>query len=192
MRYGGRTDLSVPSSLANKDAMAKLTLAVLLGATLIAAAQSSPVQSRRAPLAVFQGHWEGSGKFLETKFSKPQTVTSSADCNWTPQGSALVCEMKVRDSSGEHIQLSIDAPDSEGGGYTYYTINPGVKPFYGDLQIQGATWVYAPSPDAKDKYPQFRTTNVFSGDTETFKTEFTEDGKSWTTMLEGSMKRTKS
>ncbi|HUN87995.1 MAG TPA: hypothetical protein VMU28_04360 [Terriglobales bacterium] len=166
------------------------TLAILLCSTLFATAQSAPIESRRAPLAVFIGHWEGSGKFAETKFSKPQTVTSSADCNWTPQGSALVCEMVVHDSQGEHRQLSIDTPDSEGSGYTYYTVNPGRRPFYGDLQISGATWVYAPSPEAKDQYPQFRTTNVFSGDTETFKTEFTEDGTHWVTMLEGTMKRT--
>ncbi len=145
----------------------------------------------RAPLASFVGHWEGSGKFADTKYGKAQTVTSKTDCSWTPQGTALVCETVVHDAQGDHTQLSVDAPDSEGSGYTYYTINPGRKPFYGDLQISGNTWVYAPAPDAKDKYPQFRTTNTFSGDTEMFKTEFTDDGTHWTTMLEGSMQRTK-
>ena len=99
--------------------------------------------------------------------------------------------MVVHDAQGDHVQLSVDAPDSEGSGYTYYTINPGHKPFYGDLQISGNTWVYAPPPEAKSTYPVFRTTNVFSAETESFKTEFSEGGKNWTTMLEGSMKRTK-
>lgn len=164
------------------------TSACLLLCALAAYAQPN---SRRAPLAAFLGHWEGSGKFADTKYSKVQTVTSNADCSWTPQGSALVCEMIVHDAQGDHVQLSIDTPDSEGTGYTYYTVNPGRKPFYGDLQINGNTWTYAPAPDAKGHYPEFRTTNEFSGDTENFKTEFTDDGTHWTTMLEGSMRRTK-
>ena len=162
--------------------------AFLLVLVLAVAAQTN---SRRAPLAAFLGHWEGSGKFADTKYSKASTVTSTADCSWTPQGSALVCEMVVHDGQGDHVQLSIDAPDSEGSGYTYYTINPGHKPFYGDLQIDGNTWTYAPAPDAKGHYPEFRTNNVFSDDTETFKTEFTDDGTHWIIMLEGSMHRTK-
>jgi len=146
--------------------------------------------AKRQPLSAFLGHWEGSGKFLQTKYSKPQTVTSTADCNWTPQGSALICEMTVHDDKGEHTQLSLDAPNTAGAGYVYYTITPGHAPFAGELKIDGNTWTYGPSVDSEDQTPQFRTSNVFSGDTESFKTEFTEDGKTWTTMLEGSMKRT--
>lgn len=158
---------------------------------MAAVAASARTTQRRTPLAAFLGHWEGSGKFADTKYSKAQTVTSAADCSWTPQGSALVCEMIVHDAQGGHVQLSTDTPDSEGSGFTYYTVNPGHKPFCGDLQINGNTWTYGPSPESKGHYPEFRTTNVFTGDTETFKTEFTDDGTDWTTMLEGSMQRTK-
>jgi len=170
--------------------MSLRTLACLLLLALAASAFAQ-TSSNRAALAAFLGHWEGSGKFADTKFSKAQTVTSTTDCAWTPQGSALVCETMVHDAQGDHRQLSVDTPDSEGSGFTYYTISPGRKPFYGDLAITGNTWIYGPAPDAKGHYPEFRTTNQFKGDTETFKTEFTEDGTHWTTMLEGSLHCTK-
>ncbi len=164
---------------------------LLVAVLLVALAPCAQTNSKSATLALFLGHWEGSGQFVETKFSKAQTVTSTTDCSWTPQRAALICETKLHDGQGDHVQLSVDAPDSEGSGFTYYTINPGHKPFYGDLQINGRTWIYGPSPDAKGHYPEFRTTNEFNGDTEAFKTEFTEDGIHWTSVLEGSLHRTK-
>ena len=157
----------------------------------LAGLAQSTAPSKRAPLAAFLGHWEGSGKFADTRYSKAQSVTSVADCNWTPQGSALVCEMVVHDLAGDHVQLSIDTPNAGDSGFTYYTVNPGHKPFYGVLAITGNTWIYGPAPDVKGHYPEFRTTNTFTGDTETFTTEFTDDGTHWTTMLEGIMRRTK-
>jgi len=156
---------------------------------LAVSAQSAPTSP--SPLAAFLGHWEGSGKFAETKYSKPHAVTSTTDCAWTPQGTALVCQTMVHDSDGDHTQLSIDTPDDGSPGFGYYTINPGHKPYYGTLTIDGSRWTYGPSPEAKGHYPEFRTTNTFSGDTETFKTEFTEDGAVWTTMLEGTLRRIK-
>ena len=56
--------------------MSLRTLACLL---LLALAASAFAQTRsnRAALAAFLGHWEGSGKFADTKFSKAQTVTST-------------------------------------------------------------------------------------------------------------------
>jgi hypothetical protein len=156
---------------------------------LAVSAQSAPTSP--SPLLAFLGHWEGSGQFAQTKYSKPHTVTSTTDCAWTPQGTALVCQTMVHEFNGYHTQLSVDAPDNDSPGFSYYTISPGHKPFYGTLTINGKQWIYGPAPDMKGHYPEFRTTNEFSGDAETFKTEFTDDGTHWTTMLEGILHRTK-
>lgn len=59
-------------------------------------------QERDARLAVFAGHWEGGGTFYDTKLSKPDKVSSSGDCNWSPQNRYLLCEQTIRDGKGVH------------------------------------------------------------------------------------------
>jgi hypothetical protein len=162
-----------------------LTVSLLTIALPFSAFAGGPA---RTPLAALLGHWQGSAKFYDTKYSKAQSITSTADCAWTPQGAALVCETLIEDVRGKHVQLSIDTPDAEGSGYTYYTITPGQKPFIGEVVIDGNSWTYNPRPDAAKSYPVFRTTNAFSGDIETFKTEFTDDGSHWT-MIAGAQHR---
>jgi len=151
----------------------------------------SKASSKADPLSALVGHWEGSAKFADTRYSKAQSLTSAGDCNWSPQGSALVCETQIEDAHGKHVQLSIDVPNETGSGFTYYTITAGQKPYTGTLTIDGNIWIYGPPPEAATIYPVFRTTNNFSGDTETFKTEFTDDGTHWTTMLDGTQHRTR-
>lgn len=165
----------------------KITISLLLLAATITFATGPSL--KRDPLKKLLGHWEGTAKFADTKYSKARGIQSKTDCNWTPQGTALVCETTIRDTDGEHKQLSVDTAD-DGGKFTYYTITEGNKPYAGALTIKDTNWVYGPSPEGANTFPVFRTTNNFTGDTEEFKTEFTEDGTHWTTMLEGTMRRT--
>ena len=166
--------------------MAKLTLAVLLCSTLLAA-QSATLQPRRAPLAGYIGHWETSGKFYDTKFSKTHTVTSTLDCDWSPQGTYMVCEQLIHDDQGEHTQLTIYTPNPDGPDFTFYTFNkPGEKPFMGSLKIEGDTWTYGPPPGQPS---QFRTTNIVKKDEVTYKVELSDETGKWTTISEGSSHR---
>ena len=143
-------------------------------------------------LGAYLGHWESAGKFAATKYSKPHTVNSSLDCNWSPQGVYLVCEQLIHDDDGQHTQLTIYAPNAEDGNFTFYTFNkPGQKPYIGSLKIEGSVWTYGPTPDVAETYPLFRTTNVIHNGEVTYKVEFAEESGHWITMCEGSSHRTR-
>ena len=146
--------------------------------------------SKRNPLGAYLGHWESSSKFFDTKFSKAQTVTSSLDCSWSPQGVYLVCEQLIHDADGQHTQLTIYEPNAKDSGFSFYTFNtPGQEPYVGSLKIEGTIWTYGPSQDAVNTYPLFRTTNVIENGSVTFKVEVAEEPSHWITIGEGSTHR---
>jgi hypothetical protein len=167
--------------------MRSLKLGTILFLCALAGASD---KSANSPLGAFFGHWTGTSKMLDTKFSKAEEVRSVADCKWSPQQDFLVCEQTIDDSHGQHKQLTIFGTNSDGKKYTFYTLFGNGKPAYmGSLKIDGNVWEYGPSEDAKDKYPLFRTVNTFNNGVELSDTDFTEDGKTWTKMLHGELKK---
>lgn len=146
---------------------------------------------RPQALATFVGHWEGGGTFQNTPFSEEGSITSKTDCAWSPQGHYLVCEQTLTDPKGTHQQLTVYTADAESGGYTYYTMTEAQKPFTGQVKIEGNTWTYDNSFEKDGKKTEIRTVNIFNGDEESFKTEYSEDGGAWSTMLQGKSHRVK-
>jgi hypothetical protein len=152
-----------------------------------------PAQTSDAakPLGVFVGHWEGGGKFATTAMSTAGSVTSKTDCAWSAQGHYLVCEQILTDEKGTHQQLTVYTPSDEGSDFTYYTITGSGSPFTGKVKIEGNVWTYDNRFEQDGKKTEVRTINTFTGDEESFKTEYAIDGGAWTTMLEGKSQRTK-
>ena len=87
--------------------------------------------------------------------------------------------------------MTVYTPSEEGGDFTYYTTTGSAAPFTGKVNIEGNTWTYDNKFEQDGKNTEVRTVNVFTGDEESFKTEFSTDGTTWTTMLEGRSHRAK-
>lgn len=164
---------------------------LLVLAALIAVFAVAQNTANTAPLAAFIGHWEGGGVFYDTAMSKAGTITSNTDCAWSPEGHYLICEQSISDDKGTHQQLTVYTADSQGGGFTYYTITGSAAPFTGKVKIEGNKWTYDNSFEQSGKTTEVRTTNLFSGEDESFKTEFSVEGGPWTTMLDGKSHRVK-
>ncbi len=165
-----------------------LVVVLITVCTFSAVAQ---VSDAAKPLTPFVGHWEGGGKFYATSMSAAGSVTSKTDCAWSAQGHYLVCEQTLVDEKGTHQQLTVYTPSDEGSDFTYYTSTGSASPFTGKVKIEGNTWTYDNTFDQDGKKTEVRTTNTFSGDEESFKTEFSVDAGPWTTMLEGKSQRSK-
>ncbi|ABF39342.1 hypothetical protein Acid345_0337 [Candidatus Koribacter versatilis Ellin345] len=165
-----------------------LHVALLLTASMTAFAQATDAAK---PLAAFVGHWEGGGTFVETPMSPAGKVASKTDCSWSTQGHYLVCEQTLTDDKGTHQQLTIYTPSDDGGDFTYYTMTGSAAPFTGKVKIESNVWTYDNSFEQDGKKTEVRTTNTFSGDDETFKTEFRIADGAWTTMLDGKSHRAK-
>jgi hypothetical protein len=135
-------------------------------------------------LGAFQGKWQTEGAFTgsDTK------ISSILECRWSPQGTFLVCDQLVKLPGGDHHQFTAYSYNSKDSAYSYVTIpDPGAKPNSGKVEIKGNVWTYSSSFENNGKTRQVRTTNEFTDPrTETFKTEFSDDGgATWKTMLEG-------
>lgn len=158
------------------------------------AAQNSSAdpQSPTGKLGVFVGKWQSEGAFLDTPYSKAGKVTSEIDCSWSPQHNFLICEQAITDSTGKHTQLSIFSYNGKEGSYAVSSVaGPGAKPWNGTVIIDGNIWTYPGGYEANGKKITIKTTNDFSvPGTETFKTQFSDDGGvHWVTTLQGSARK---
>ena len=165
-----------------------ILLVMVICCTCLAVAQN---RDTKAPLAAFVGQWEGGGTFYDTAMSKAGKITSKTDCSWSPSQHYLICEQTITDDKGTHQQLTVYTPSDDADDFTYYTITGSNPPFTGKVQIAGNTWTYDNKFEQDGKKTEVRTTNVFSADDETFKTEYSVDGGAWTTMLDGKSHRVK-
>ncbi len=135
-------------------------------------------------LGAFLGKWQTEGAFTgsDTK------ISSTLECRWSPQGTFLVCDQLVKLPGGDHHQFTAYSYNTKDSAYSYVTIpDPGAKPNSGKVEIKGNVWTYSSSFENNGKTTQVRTTNEFTDPhTETFKTEFSDDGgASWKTILQG-------
>lgn len=152
-------------------------------------AGSSDEQAAAKKLGVFVGRWQSEGTVLETPLSHAGKISSTLECRWSPQKNFLVCEQLVTDSNrGSHTQLSIFSYNSTNKEYVVSTMaGPGRQPWSGTMVMSGTIWTFQGNSEANGKKIQIKTTNDFSvPDTETFKTEFSDDGGAhWTPTLQG-------
>jgi hypothetical protein len=163
---------------------------VLTAISTVALAQQ-PADSTQ-PLSVFLGHWDGGGTFYETKLSKPDKVTSSGDCDWSPQRRYLICEQTIHDGKGTHSQLNVFNATGKAGEFAYQTFQDGGTPHGSTLTIEGNVWAFQNTFSSDGVQTTVKTTNTFNGDKEDFRVEYSQDnGSHWTTMLEGELHRTK-
>lgn len=167
-----------------------LWIVVIAVAISVGAAQTTAPAEQAATkkLGVFVGKWQSEGTRLQTAFSQADKITSSLECRWSPQANFLVCEQLITDSTGRHTQLSIYSYNSKDKNYSITSMaGPGKQPWNGTVVINGSIWTYPGSFESNGKKVEVRTTNDFSvPGTETFKSEFSEDGGAhWTLMLQG-------
>jgi hypothetical protein len=163
---------------------------ILTSLSTLALAQHPPDSTQ--PLSVFLGHWDGGGTFYATKLSKLDKVTSSGDCDWSPQHRYLLCEQTIHDSKGAHDQLTVFYPAGKAGEFSYQTFQDGGAPRGSIMTIEGNVWTFQNTFSSDGIKTTVRTTNTFHGDQEAFRVEYSQDnGAHWTTMLDGELHRTK-
>jgi len=170
----------------------KTLLGIVIGISIcglsLAQTSSSDDQTATKKLGALVGKWRSEGTKFETAYSHADKVSSNIDCRWSPQENFLICEQQITDSTGNHTQLSIYSYNSNEKNYTISSMaGPGKQPWNGTVAISGNVWTYPGGFEANGKKVTVRTTNDFSvPGTETFKSEFSEDGGAhWTVMLQG-------
>jgi hypothetical protein len=117
-------------------------------------------------------------------------ISALSSCNWSPQGSAVICDQTITTMAGVQHALNFFAHNPKTGAFVFYVVpNPGdtLKPV--PLAISGAVWTYGGRTAAANGQ-WFRTVNDFSKrDEYSWRLETSDDGKSWRTTNGGRSQR---
>lgn len=143
------------------------------------------------PLNSFAGEWESQGEMHTTPYTHAGVLHGRTTCHWMAEQTYLACEQIYQQHGELHHQLTVYTDDPKTGAFDFYTFaEPGTLPYSGRVSLDGNVWTYGDRNPQPGKYPQFRTTNIFTSTGRyTFRAEFTDDGSHWTVMSEGVVTR---
>ena len=157
---------------------------------LAAQAQTTPPPPgpEHKKLGVFVGTWTGEGKDETTPFSKGGEVKSSMTCGWFTGGYHLVCDSDDSGPMGKTKGHSIYGYNVEKKQYFSFDIDSVGYGAPGTAKVDGSTWAFEGSDTIGGRAYWFRTVVKLPSPTElTYKSEYSEDGKTWKPNAEGKM-----
>ncbi len=164
-------------------------LALLLITAAAAYAQKPPAPSPELKkLGVFVGSWTGRGKMETTPFSPGGVAQSTMTCGWYHGGYHLVCDAEDSGPVGKNFGHSIYGYDTEKKQYFTYGIESSGFAGPGGARVDGSTWVFDAKTTMTGRPLWYRTAVKISSPTEfSWKSEYSEDGKTWKLLGEGAM-----
>ncbi len=140
-----------------------------------------------AKLGAMVGKWRTTGVMYKTKFSHAGKTSSMLTCEWSPDHKFVISDQVIKSGQGEEYQLGVFGYDPHSNEfYSYAFFAAGGNPFPSHPEIKRKVWVYTGEFKNGDTAVRTRTTDTFvSRDTMLFKTQYSEDGVHWVTMMKG-------
>lgn len=142
-------------------------------------------------LGYFVGSWKTETEVKANTFMPAGKTTEISNCEWFPGGFHVVCHTTGNGPMGAR-QLGILGYDSDAKVYTYFGIGSasgGTASSKG--KVDGNTWTYTSEDKMGAKTVRGRyTITAVSATSQTFKFETSEDGQTWTEVMEGKATKT--
>ncbi len=164
-------------------------LAVLLLA-LAAQAQTTPPPPgpEHKKLGAFVGTWAGEGKMEASPFGKAGALKSTMTCAWFAGEYQLVCDSDDSGPMGKVKGHSIYGYSAEKKHYFSFGIDSTGYGGPGTARVDGSSWTFEATDAIGGKTYHFRTAVKFATANElTYKSEYSEDGKTWKLQGEGKL-----
>jgi hypothetical protein len=157
----------------------------------LAQAQNAPAPSpEQKKLGVFVGSWTGEGKMETTPFGKAGVTKSTMNCKWYSGGFHLICDAEDNGPTGKNLGHSIYGYDSDKKQYFTFGVESSGFAGPGEAKVEGSAWTFDGKTTMAGKPLWFRTAVKLASPTEmTWKSEYSEDGKTWKLQGEGKMTR---
>ena len=155
---------------------------------------SAPEKKMEAPkpgpeikrLGYFVGTWKTEADIKPNPMMPAGKMTGTDKCEWFPGGFHVVIHSTGKSPMGPMHGLGILAYNSEDKVYTYYGIDNMGFAELSKGTVDGKNWVYTSDSKMGDKIYHGRYSMVEESPASyTFKYEMSEDGKSWTLVMEG-------
>jgi hypothetical protein len=166
---------------------------LVAGAALAQAPQAPPKPGPEVQrLAMFAGKWTGESDVKPSPFGPGGKMTSADDCAWYEGGYQLVCQGSGTGAMGSMKGTSVMGWSAGEKSYKWmgYDSNGMMSTATGVLKDK--TWTWSGKDKMGDK--TIRSHYIIietSPSSYNFKWEMSEDGKTWSTIMEGKSTKTK-
>ncbi|MBZ5500505.1 MAG: DUF1579 domain-containing protein [Acidobacteriia bacterium] len=157
---------------------------------LAARAQTTPPPPgpEHKKLSVFVGTWIGEGKAETSPLGKGGVVKNSMKCGWFTGGYHLVCDSEDSGPMGIVKSHGIYGYSAEKKQYFSFGVDSTGFGGPGTARVDGSNWTFEGSDVMGGKTIWFRTVVRLTSSAElSYKSEYSEDGKSWKPQAEGKM-----
>jgi hypothetical protein len=141
-------------------------------------------------LDAFVGKWEGEGEMKAGPWGAGGKMKNEDECKWFQGGWQLVCESEGEGAMGEVKGHGVMAWSPEDKVYKYMGYDSMGMMMHATGTVSGNTWSWKGQDKMGGKLIKQRyTVTLTSPTTQTFKWETSEDGKTWSTLAQGSSKK---
>lgn len=144
-------------------------------------------------LGYYVGTWEGHGQTKGGPFGAAGKLSSKQTCSWFAGGFQVVCRGEEHGPSGNRQFLNILAYDENAKTYTEYSVSSfGEAEYDQGGSFAGGKLTFHLSQNVAGKPVRFRyTENHLSPVLYTYRAEVAMNGKPWTELAEGEIRKTK-
>lgn len=171
------------------------SVVIILVVTLMVAAQQPPQPPQPGPeqknLQRFVGTWKMEGTMQPSPMGPGGPFSGSETCKMFGAWH-VVCDSSGSGAMGDMKGHAVLTHDRSAGQYRYFAVNdqmPDAEMATGERTPTGWLWTSKMDMGGKTIHGRFAMTD--KSDTEyTFKWEMSPDGEKWTTVMEGTSKRT--
>jgi len=163
----------------------------LFAAALVVYAQEKKMEAPKPGpevqrLAVFEGKWSCETDMKPSPFGPGGKMTSTDDCSWFDGGFQLVCKSTSKGPMGEMKGMYVLTWNPEEKKYVYFGFDSTGMSGSARGTASGKVWTWKGEDKKGGKVIHSRYTITEASPTSyTFKWETSEDGKSWSTVAEG-------
>ena len=168
-----------------KQLLAAFTL-VAISATASAQPPQTPLGPEHKNLARFAGTWKMEGKMNPGPMGPGGAFTGTETCRMFEGGYHLVCDTSGTGAMGDMKGMMIMTWDRAAKVYRYFAVNTMADAEMATGTLAGNTWTFKSDLDMGGKkiHSQFVITET-SPTVHDMKWDMSEDGKKWTTVMEG-------
>jgi hypothetical protein len=143
-------------------------------------------------LKAFEGKWKGESDMKPGPWGPGGKMTSEDDCTWFDGGFQLVCRGSGTGAMGKVKSEGVLGWNGEEKVYKYVGFDSTGMMMSATGSVSGNTWNWTGEDKMGGKMIKSRYTIVMpSPTTQTFKWETSEDGKTWSTTMEGKSSKVK-
>ncbi|HEX3819188.1 MAG TPA: DUF1579 family protein [Candidatus Sulfotelmatobacter sp.] len=167
-----------------------MTCAAILLFAGISAAQEMPKPGpEHKKMDIFAGSWTLEADMKASPMGPGGKITENEKCEWMEGSFFLVCYTDFKSvAMGNGTGLSIMGYDTDAKAYTYREFNSWGEFDNSKGSLDGDTWTWT----SDEKFGKGRfTMKITSPTSYSFMFEMSQDGKTWTTLMDGKATKNK-